>query len=228
MDQIRILIADDHPLFRDGLRALLESVPDMQVIGEVATGNEVMAQAKALQPDVILMDIKMPGLNGIEATRRILQASPHIRILVITMFEDDESVFAAVRAGARGYLLKGAVQEETLRAIHAVASGEAIFGPAIAERLMHYFDSTRLTVKSGRAQFFPELTEREYEILTLIAQRKSNADIAARLVLSPKTVRNHVSNILSKLQVADRTEAMHAAWTAGLGQGDGERTPTNK
>src|SRR5216683_4983247 len=116
MDPIRILIADDHPLFRDGLRALLESVPDMQVIGEVATGNEVMAQAQALQPDVILMDIKMPGLNGIEATRRVLQTSPHIRILVITMFEDDESVFAAIRAGARGYLLKGAVQEEMLRA----------------------------------------------------------------------------------------------------------------
>jgi DNA-binding NarL/FixJ family response regulator len=223
MDQIRILIADDHPLFRDGLRALLESVPDMQVIGEVATGNEVMAQAQALQPDVILMDIKMPGLNGIEATRRILQASPHIRVLVITMFEDDESVFAAIRAGARGYLLKGAVQEETLRAIRAVASGEAIFGPAIAERLMHYFGSTRPVGKSGPAQFFPELTDREYEILALLAQRKSNADIAAHLVLSPKTVRNHVSNILSKLQVADRTEAMHAAWTAGLGQGDGDR-----
>jgi DNA-binding NarL/FixJ family response regulator len=223
MDQIRILIADDHPLFRDGLRALLESVPDMQVIGEVATGNEVMAQAQALQPDVILMDIKMPGLNGIEATRRILQASPHIRVLVITMFEDDESVFAAIRAGARGYLLKGAVQEETLRAIRAVASGEAIFGPAIAERLMHYFGSTRLMGKSGPAQFFPELTDREYEILALLAQRKSNAEIAAHLVLSPKTVRNHVSNILSKLQVADRTEAMHAAWTAGLGQGDGDR-----
>jgi DNA-binding NarL/FixJ family response regulator len=223
MDQIRILIADDHPLFRDGLRALLESVPDMQVIGEVATGNEVMAQAQALQPDVILMDIKMPGLNGIEATRRILQASPHIRILVITMFEDDESVFAAIRAGARGYLLKGAVQEETLRAIRSVASGEAIFGPAIAERLMHYFGSTRPVGKSGPAQFFPELTDREYEILALLAQRKSNAEIAAHLVLSPKTVRNHVSNILSKLQVADRAEAMRAAWTAGLGQGDGDR-----
>jgi len=222
MDQIRILIADDHPLFRDGLRALLESVPDMQGIGEVATGNEVMAQAQGLQPDVILMDIKMPGLNGIEATRRVLQASPHIRILVITMFEDDESVFAAIRAGARGYLLKGAVQEETLRAIRAVASGEAIFGPAIAERLMHYFGSTRPVGKSGPAQFFPELTDREYEILALLAQRKSNAEIAAHLVLSPKTVRNHVSNILSKLQVADRAEAMRAAWTAGLGQGNGE------
>jgi DNA-binding NarL/FixJ family response regulator len=225
MDPIRILIADDHPLFRDGLRALLESIPDMQVIGEAATGEDVLAQAHALQPDVILMDIKMPGVNGIEATRRILQTSPHIRILMLTMFEDDGSVFAAVRAGARGYLLKGAVQEETLRAIRAVSNDEAIFGPAIAERLMHYFVSSRPVGKSGPAQFFPELTEREYEILTLIAQRKSNADIAAHLVLSPKTVRNHVSNILSKLQVADRTEAMHAAWTAGLGQGDRERTP---
>jgi len=222
MDQIRILIVDDHPLFRDGLRSLLESVPDMQVIGEAMTGNDVIAQAASLQPDVILMDIKMPGLNGIEATRRILQISPHIRILILTMFEDDESVFASVRAGARGYLLKGAVQEETLRAIRAVASGEAIFGPAIAERLIHYFGSTRPTTKGGPAQFFPELTNREYEILTLIAQRKSNADIAACLVLSPKTVRNHVSNILSKLQVADRTEAMHAAWTAGIGQEDAE------
>ena len=227
MDPIRILIAGDHPFFGDGLRALLESVSDMQVIGEAMTGNEVMAQAASLQPDVILMDIKMPELNGIEATRRILHTSPHIRILILTMFEDDESVFAAVRAGARGYLLKGAVQEETLRAIRAVASGEAIFGPAVAARLLHYFASSRPTAKSGPAQFFPELTEREYEILTLIAQRKSNADIAARLVLSPKTVRNHVSNILSKLQVADRTEAMHAAWTAGLGQGDGERAPTD-
>jgi DNA-binding NarL/FixJ family response regulator len=140
------------------------------------------------------------------------------------MFEDDESVFAAVRAGARGYLLKGAVQEETLRAIRSVASGEAMFGPAIAERLMNYF--ARPTTKSSSAQFFPELTDREYEILTLIAQRKSNADIASQLVLSPKTVRNHVSNILSKLQVADRTEAMHAAWTAGLGLDDDKRAPS--
>lgn len=227
MDPIRILIADDHPLFRNGLRALLESVLDMQVIGEAATGDEAFTQARALQPDVILMDIKMPGLNGIEATRRILHTSPHIRILVVTMFEDDDSVFAAIRAGARGYLLKGAVQEETLRAIRAVSNGEAIFGPAVAERLMHYFGSTRPIAKSGPAQFFPELTDREYEILTLIAQRKSNAEIAARLVLSPKTVRNHVSNILSKLQVADRAEAMRAAWTAGLGPEYGGHTPTN-
>src|SRR5258707_2188080 len=198
MDPIHILIADDHPLFRDGLRALLESVPDLQVIGEAMTGNEVVVQAASLQPDVILMDIKMPGLNGIEATRRILQTSPHIRILILTMFEDDESVFAAVRAGARGYLLKGAVQEETLRAIRAVASGEAIFGPAIAERLMHYFGSTRPTAKSGPAQFFPELTDREYKILALLAQRKSNAEIVAHLVLRPKKGGNQGAKILSE------------------------------
>lgn len=218
MDIIHTLIADDHPIFRDGLRALLESVPDMHVVGEAASGDEVLAQAAALQPDVILMDIKMPGLNGIEATRRILQTNPHIRVLILTMFDDDESVFASLRAGARGYLLKGAVQEETLRAIRAVASGKAIFGPAVAERLMRYFSNTQSAGKSGAAQFFPELTEREYEILALIAQRKSNAQIASLLVLSPKTVRNHVSNILSKLQVADRAEAMRAAWAAGLGQ----------
>lgn len=217
MEPIRILIADDHPLFRDGLRVLLESVPDMQVVGETATGSEVLALALSLQPDLILMDIKMPELHGIEATRRILQGSPHIRILMLTMFEDDESVFAAMRAGARGYLLKGAVQEETLRAIRAVASGEAIFGPAIASRLMHYFAGMRSTGGSPSAQFFPELTEREYEVLTLLATRKTNAEIASLLVLSPKTVRNHVSTILSKLQVADRGEAMRAAWAAGLG-----------
>lgn len=228
MDSIRILIADDHPIFRDGLRALLESVPDMQVIGEAATGEDVLAQAYALQPDVILMDIKLPGINGIEATRRILYTSPHIHILMVTMFEDDDSVFAAIRAGAHGYLLKGAIQEETLRAIRAVSNGEAIFGPAIAKRLIYYFGSTRPIAKHGPAQFFSELTEREYEILTLIAQRKSNADIAARLVLSPKTVRNHVSNVLSKLQVADRAEAMRAAWTAGLGQADGEPADRDK
>jgi DNA-binding NarL/FixJ family response regulator len=218
MEPIRILIADDHPLFRDGLRVLLESVPDMQVLGEATAGDEVITQARALQPDLILMDIQMPGTNGIEATRRILQTSPHIRVLILTMFEDDESVFAAIRAGARGSLLKGAVQEETLRAIRAVASGEAIFGPAVASRLMHYFGSMGSAGTSRPAQFFPELTEREYEILALIAGRKSNADIAAQLVLSPKTVRNHVSNILSKLQVADRAETMRAAWAAGLGQ----------
>ena len=213
--QLRILIADDHPLFRDGLRVLLESVDDMHVVGEASSGEDVVALAAALQPEVILMDIKMPGLNGIEATRRILAATPGIKILIVSMFEDDDSVFAALRAGARGYILKGAAQTETLRAIRAVGNGEAIFSPAIAQRVIQYFASPRAGTLPPA---FPELTEREYEILQLIAQRATNMEIAAKLVLSPKTVRNHVSNIFSKLHVADRTEAMMAARIAGLGE----------
>ena len=211
---LRVLIADDHPVFRDGLRVLLGSVPDTEVAGQAATGDEAIALAETLQPDVILMDIKMPGVNGIEATRRILYTSPHIGVLVLTMFEDDDSVFAAMRAGARGYLLKGADQEDILRAIRAVAGGEAIFGPGIAQRLIRYFAAPR---SFGPPQAFPDLTEREREILRLIAQGDNNAEIAARLVLSPKTVRNHVSNIFNKLQVADRAQAMLRAREAGLG-----------
>jgi DNA-binding NarL/FixJ family response regulator len=215
VDPIRVLVADDHTFYREGVRAMLTALPETEVIGEAATGDEVIAKAAELQPDVILMDIKMPEINGIEATRRILGASPHIRVLVVTMFDDDESVFAAMRAGARGYLLKDATLDDVLRAVTAVSHGDAIFSPAIAQRLMTYFGQTRGVALQAA---FPELTDREYEILTLIAQRCSNADIAARLVLSPKTVRNHVSNILSKLQVADRAEAMIAARAAGLGQ----------
>jgi len=215
METIRVLIADDHVLFRDGLRALLNSVPDVEFVGEAATGDEAIAQAAALQPDVILMDIQMPGLNGIEATRRILQTSPHIGVIVLTMFEDDDSVFAAMRAGARGYILKGADQAEVLRAIRAVASGEALFGPAIAKKVIGFFSGARSAMPP---QAFPELTEREREILDLIAQGRNNAEIADRLVLSPKTVRNHVSNIFSKLQVADRAQAIVRAREAGLGR----------
>jgi DNA-binding NarL/FixJ family response regulator len=215
MEKIRILIADDHPLFRDGLRALLNSVADTEVVGEATSGAEAISIAASLQPDVILMDINMPGVNGIEATRSIMQTSPHIGVLVVTMFEDDDSVFAAMRAGARGYLLKGADQSEVLRAIHAVASGEAIFSPAIAVRLMRFFATPAPTAPP---QAFPELTEREREILTLIAQGHNNTDIADRLVLSPKTVRNNVSNIFSKLQVADRAQAIVRARAAGLAQ----------
>jgi DNA-binding NarL/FixJ family response regulator len=209
-----VLIADDHVLFRDGLRTLLASAPDLELVGEAATGEEVMALANTLQPDVILMDLQMPGLNGIDATRHIVQASPHINVLMMTMFEDDGSVFAAMRAGARGYLLKGAKHAETLRAIRAVGSGEAIFGPSVAGRLMAFF----ATLQPATApRLFPELTDREREVLALIAQGYRNADIAARLVLSSKTVRNHVSNILAKLQVADRATAMARAHEAGLG-----------
>jgi len=215
METIRILIADDHPLFRDGLRALLDSVEDTEVVGEAATGDEVVTQAQSLQPDVILMDIKMPGNNGIEATRRIVRSQLDIKVLMLTMFDDDDSVFAAVRAGARGYLLKGARQEETLRAIRAVANGEVIFGPGVAQRMMQYFAVARPT-----RQAFPELSDREREILALMAQGRSNVEMADKLVLSHKTVRNHVSNILSKLQVADRAEAILTARAAGLGEGE--------
>ena len=214
VEPLRIVIADDHVLFRDGLRALLAAAPDTELVGEAATGDEAVALATALQPDVVLMDIQMPGLNGIDATRRIAHASPHVGILVVTMFEDDSSVFAAMRAGARGYLLKGAKYDEVLRAIRAVGSGEAIFSPAIAVRLMEYFSNVRPT---AIPQAFPDLSDREREILDLIAQGHKNAEIAARLVLSPKTVRNHVSNILSKLQVADRAQAIIRAREAGLG-----------
>ena len=213
MDRIRILIADDHPVFRYGLRALLQAEPATEVVGEAMTGNEAIALATSLQPDVILMDLNMPGINGIEATRRILATNPRINILVLTLLDDDDSVFAAMRAGARGYLLKGAEGEETVRAIHAVSSGEAIFSPSIARRLMQYFGAPRPTAPP---QAFPDLTEREREILTLIAQGYTNMAIAEQLVLSPKTVRNHVSNIFSKLQVADRAEAIIRARDAGL------------
>jgi DNA-binding NarL/FixJ family response regulator len=214
-DTLRVLVADDHVIFRDGLRALLASTPDAELVGEAATGEEAISLANSLQPDLVLMDLQMPDLNGIEATRRIVHDSPHIRVLVVTMFEDDSSVLAAMRAGARGYLLKGATHAEMARAIRAVGEGEAIFGPAIAARLMEFFASFQ---PATLPQVFPELSDREREILDLIARGHKNPDIAVRLVLSPKTVRNHVTNILSKLQVTDRSEAIIRAREAGLGR----------
>jgi len=213
-EAIQILLADDHTLFRDGLRALFGSLPDTAVIGEAANGAEAIAQAESLQPDVILMDIQMPGINGIEATRQIIQTSPHIGVIVVTMFEDDDSVFAAMRAGARGYVLKGADQEEMLRAIRAVARGEALFGPEIAARLQGFFADSK---RQATANAFPELTEREREVLELIAQGYNNAAIGRELTISIKTVRNHVSNIFSKLQLVDRAQAIIRAREAGLG-----------
>ena len=215
MNPIRVLIADDHPLFRDGMHGLLDSVEDTEVVGEAATGEEAVELVAEARPDVILMDIKMPGINGIEATREVLSTNPHVGVLVVTMLEDDDSVFAAMRAGARGYLLKGAEQAEVLRAIRAVANGEAIFGPGIARRVMGLF-----SVEKPRApQAFPELTEREQEILRLIAGGRGNAEISSELFLSLKTVQNHVSNIFRKLQVADRAQAAIRAREAGLGDG---------
>jgi DNA-binding NarL/FixJ family response regulator len=213
MEPIRVLLADDHDFFREGMRGLLASIPDMEVVAEANGGEKAVALAVKFQPDVVLMDIKMPGLNGIEATRRIVETNPHIGVLVLTMFEDDDSVFSAMRAGARGYLLKGANQSEIVRAIRAVGNGEAIFGPAVARRMMSYFDSPK---PPSSARLFPELTERETEILTLIAQGSTNVQIAESLFVSVKTVRNHVSNIFSKLQVTDRAQAALLARDAGL------------
>jgi DNA-binding NarL/FixJ family response regulator len=214
-DTVRVLIADDHPLFREGMRGRLDRVADVAVVGEAASGDEAVELAHKLEPDVILMDIKMPGLNGIEATREIQQASPQIGVLVLTMFEDDDSVFAAMRAGAKGYLLKDSGGEGVVHAIRAVASGEAVFGPGVAERIMGFFAAPRAAAPQ---RAFPELTEREEEVLSLVAQGKANREIARQLFVSLKTVRNHVSNILLKLQVADRAQAVIRARDAGMGR----------
>ena len=211
---ITVFIADDHGLFRDGLRALLAAAEGIETVGEAATGDEAVVRVEKLQPDVVLMDIQMPGLNGIEATRRIIAANPHVGVIMVTMFEDDDSVFAAMRAGARGYILKGAGQEEMTRTIRAVGRGEALFGPGIATRLMAFFNAPRPPVP---ADAFPELTAREREVLDLIAAGYNNESISARLVVSRKTARNHVSNIFNKLQVASRAEAIIRARDAGMG-----------
>ncbi|MBC8504652.1 MAG: response regulator transcription factor [Anaerolineales bacterium] len=214
MGKIRVLIADDHPVYRFGLRSLLTSLPDMEVVGEAETGQDAVQQAAQLCPDIILMDINMPGINGIEATRIILENRPETAILIITMF-DDETIFHAMQAGALGYILKGADPEETERAIRAVASGEAIFSPQVAERLINYF---RQHKPNSKPNYFPELTERELEILDLVVHGLTNSAIAERLVLSPKTVRNHVSKIFGKLQVSNRTQAILRARDAGIGK----------
>ena len=214
-DTVRVLIVDDHPLFREGMRGRLDRMADVAVVGEAASGDEALELAHKLEPDVILMDIKMSGLNGIDATREILRANPRVGVLMLTMFEDDDSVFAAMRAGARGYLLKDSSGEGVVRAIRAVASGEAVFGPGVAERIIGFF-STPKSAAPQRA--FPQLTEREEEILSLVAQGKTNQAISRHLFVSLKTVRNHVSNILLKLQVADRAQAAIRARDAGIGR----------
>ena len=212
-ETIRVLLVDDHPLVRGGLRALLASEPLVSIVGEATNGSEAISRALELEPDVILMDLHMSEMNGIEATRQILRAQPRIGVIALTMLEDDDTVFAAMRAGARGYLLKGADEAEVLRAIHAVAHGEAIFSPAIAGRLIQFFASVRPVPP---AHLFPELTEREREILGMIARGKSNPEIAEELTLSPKTVSNHVSNIFAKLQVVDRAQAVLRVQQAGI------------
>jgi len=215
--RIRVLVADDHPVFRRGMRAILGAEPDTELVGEATDGEEAVVRALELLPDVILMDLNMPKVSGIEATRRILEANPDTAILMLTMFEDDKSIRAAMRAGAHGYVLKGADGAETLRAIHAVANGEAIFSPTITRRLTGYFAPLGGAPGTTADPAFGNLTEREHEILSLIAEGYTNTAIASRLYLSPKTVRNYVSSIFTKLEVSDRSQAIVQAREAGLG-----------
>jgi DNA-binding NarL/FixJ family response regulator len=215
---ITTLIVDDHAPFRSGLRNTLSDIEDIAVSGEAASGQQALAAIAAQPPDIVLMDIQMPGLNGIETTRRLIDSAPQIGVIMLTMFDDDESVFAAMRAGARGYLLKGANKNEIAHAIRAVAHGEAVFGPALARRMMGYFtDVARIMRNKTDPEDLPELTEREREVLDLLARGAGTSDIAAAINISEKTVRNHLSNIYGKLRVTDRVQAVLRARRAGLG-----------
>jgi DNA-binding NarL/FixJ family response regulator len=215
MDKVQILVADDHPMFRHGLRHAFDASPDAEVIAEATDGIQAVTLALELQPDLILMDVEMPRLSGIDATRKIADAAPHIRVVMLTVHEDSERLFAAMRAGARGYVLKGADQEEIVHAVRAVMNGELPLSPAIAQRVMDYFAKP---LPPAPPQAFPTLTAREREVLELVAQGLSNAEIARRFALSDHTVRNHVSNVYSKLQVFDRAQAIVLARKAGMGE----------
>ncbi len=217
MDHITVLIVDDHTLFREGVQAILKGVPGIVVTGEASSGREAITQSALLSPDVILMDIQMPDMNGIEATTAILDKHPDVGVIMVSMLEDGDFLFAAMRAGARGYVLKGAGKEEMLASIRAVADGQAIFGPAVASRLSAYFRDVHITTRreSGK-KVFPELTDREYEILDHIARGQNNQEIASQLHITVKTVSNHISNIFNKLQVVDRAQAIVKARDAGM------------
>ena len=212
---LRILLADDHPVVRAGLRALIDTIEDLEVVGEAADGEQALRETLLLRPDVVLMDVRMEGVDGVEATRRIRAAVPDTAVLMLTMYDDDATVFTAMQAGARGYLLKGAAQDEIVNAVRAVAAGQAIFGPAVAARMLGYFTSPPVPQQSP----FPTLTTRERDILDLLAGGRRTAAIAEQLFLSPKTVSNHLTNIFVKLEVADRAAAIIRAREGGLGQG---------
>ena len=212
---IRIVVADDHPVVRSGLIAMLRTIPGLDVLGEAADGDAAVLAAVELRPDVILMDVRMPRTDGIEAARRVRERVPGCRILMLTMYDDDATVFTAMQAGAQGYLLKEAEQDEIVRAVRGVVAGEAIFGPGVAARVLAYFASPPPPVASRHS--FPELTGREREILDLLARGRRTAEIAAQLYLSPKTVSNHLTTIFAKLQVAGRGEAIVRARDGGLG-----------
>lgn len=212
---IRILVADDHPVVRNGLVALLRTLPGLEVIGEAADGEAAVRETLLLRPDVVVMDVRMPVLDGIEATRRVRAAVPETKVLVLTMYDDDDSVFTAMQAGAQGYVLKEAEQDELVRAIHAVVAGEAIFSPRVASRVLGYFVTPRPTAIAGDYPF-PELTERERAVLRLLAEGRRTAAIARELFLSPKTVSNHLTAIFAKLEVAGRAEAIVRARDGGI------------
>ena len=221
-EAVRVLVAEDHPVYRDGLRAILAAAPDVELVGEAHDGDAAVRLAGELRPDLVLMDIQLPGRNGVEATRAICGSIPGTAVMVLTMFDDDESVFGAMQAGARGYLLKDAQSAELLQAIHAIAQGGAVFGPGVARRISAFFAAGDL---GPRARPFPELTDRERQVLERIARGEGNAVIADRLGLSLKTVRNYASTIFDKLMVATRSEAIVRAREAGLGTGTSARSP---
>jgi len=210
-----VVLADDHPMVRYGITAVLADAPEVEVVGEAADGATLLAAVAEHRPDVVVTDLDMPGMSGAEATRELRRQHPEVAVLVLTLHDDDESLFAALRAGARGYLLKGADRAELVRAILSVAAGEAVYGPAVATRIVQFFTGAR---EEFAAQVFPELTDRERDVLSLLARGGRNSEIAATLGLSDKTVRNHVSNVLLKLQVPDRTAAALKARESGLGE----------
>lgn len=212
---IRVLVADDHPVVRGGLVALLRTIPDLAVVGEAPDGESAVREVQLVRPDVVLMDVRMPGLDGVEATRRIRSAVPETRVLMLTMYDDDATVFTAMQAGAQGYLLKEAEQDQIVRAIRAVMAGDAIFGPRVAQRVLSYF--VERPAEIGPSYPFPELTERERMVLAFLARGQSTREIAAELFLSPKTVSNNLTAVFAKLQVAGRAEAIIRARERGVG-----------